>query len=54
VSGCATNQVQFHADFDTIILLSAPREVDTGPPLDSVVATIMDIARAESHGADAQ
>jgi adenylate kinase family enzyme len=96
VSGCATNQVvRFRADFDTIILLSAAREVIVariatrtrndygkrpgeldeilyhvdsveprlrkvathevhGPPLDSVVATIIDIARAESHGADAQ
>lgn len=27
VSGCATNQVRFHAEFDVIILLSAPRDV---------------------------
>jgi broad-specificity NMP kinase len=27
VSGCATNQVKFHSKFDTIILLSAPKEL---------------------------
>jgi shikimate kinase len=87
VSGCATNQVGFHGDFDMIVLLSAPREVlverissrtnneygkrpgeleeilyyvdtveprlrrvathevNTEPPLDSVVATILAIAQ---------
>lgn len=88
VSGCATNQVGFHGDFDVIILLSAPRdviieritsrtnneygkrpgeleeilyyvdtveprlraiatyEVDTKPPLASVVATVLDLVHA--------
>lgn len=27
VSGCAENQVKFHPQFDTIVLLSAPKEV---------------------------